>query len=200
MVSSHGAIYTQESPVDERKSITSASDAYARETNCGLQPQERLTYFQHTTTNEHNCPNCEKLLIENQTIRNEKDIKIKQLEDETRQYSDDLRIKISENASMQIQLDRLREQLQVKDEINSIISPSSSSGAYSQLESSAIVDLEFSLKYEDVHKYVSSILKLCGALGPLWFNCRLDKRTYKIIAAYPGSIVERTKSEDRQVI
>jgi hypothetical protein len=131
------------------------------------------------------------------TIRNEKDIKIKQLEDETRQYSDDLRIKVSENASIQIQLDRLKEQLQVKDENNSSIS-SLSSDAYSQLESSATLDLEFSLKYEDVHKYVSSILKVSGALGPLWFNCRLDKRTCRIIAAYPGSIAERTKSDETE--
>ena len=199
MVSSHGAIYTQESPVDERKSITSASDAYARETNCGLQPQERLTYFQHTTTNEHNCPNCEKLLIENQTIRNEKDIKIKQLEDETRQYSDDLRIKISENAGMQAQINHLKQQQQqVKEENNGSISSSCSSYTYSQPESSRIIDLEFTLKYEDVRKYVSSILKVSGALGPLWFNCRLDKRTCRIIAAYPGSIAERTKSDETE--
>jgi hypothetical protein len=97
---------------------------------------------------------------------------------------------------MQAQIDHLKQQQQVKEENNGSIS--SSSDTYSQSESSHIVDLEFSLKYEDVHKYVSSRLKVCGALGPLWFNCRLDKRTCRIIAAYPGSIVERMKSDDTE--
>jgi hypothetical protein len=196
MVSSHGAIYTQDSPVDELKSITNTSQAYTRENICDLQPQEKPTNIQNNATEMHNCPNCEQLLIKNQKIQSEKDLKIKQLEDEIQQYYNDLKIKISENAGMRIQIDRLKEQLKVKDENNSSISSSSSSDAYSQLESSAILDLEFCLKYEDVHKYVSSMLKVSGALGPLWFNCRLEKRTCNIIAAYPGSIVERTKSDD----
>jgi hypothetical protein len=198
IVSSQGTIDMQDSPVDELKSITNTTEAYAREYTCDLQPQERSTQIQHTTMDDHNCPNCKQLLIENQKIQNEKDLRIKQLEDEIRQYYNDLKIKISENAGMRTQVDHPKKQVQLKDENNSSIS--SSSDAYSQLESSAILDLEFSMRYEDVHKYVSSILKVRGALGPLWFNCRLDKRTYKIIAAYPGSIVERTKSEDRQVI
>jgi hypothetical protein len=195
------AIDTQGSLIDEPKSITSNGHTNIKENTCDLQTRENLTNIENNAINVHTCPNCEQLLIENQKIQNEKDIKIKQLEDEIRQYYNDLKIKISENAGMRTQVDHLKEQLQLNDENNSSISSSSSSSdAYSQLESSAIIDLEFSLRYEDVHKYVSSILKLCGALGPLWFNCRLDKRTYKIIAAYPGSIVERTKSEDRQVI
>jgi hypothetical protein len=195
MVSSHGAIYTQDSQVNERKSITNTSEAYARENTCDLQSQEKPTHIQNNATEMHNCPNCEQLLIENQTIRNEKDIKIKQLEDERRQYYDDLKIKTSENVGLQTQVNLLKEQLQVKDENNSSMS-SSSSKDYHQLESNAIVDIEFSLKYEDVHKYVSSILKVSGALGPLWFNCRIDKRTCRVIAAYPGSIAERTKSDN----
>jgi hypothetical protein len=194
MVSSHGAIYTQDSQVDERKSITNTSEAYARENTCDLQSQEKPTHIQNNAIEMHTCPNCEQLLIENQKIQSEKDLKIKQLEDEIRQYKDDLRIKICENAGMRTQVVHLKEQLQLKDENNSSIS--SSSNTYSQLESNAIVDIEFSLKYEDVHKYVSSILKVSGALGPLWFNCRLDKMTCRIIAAYPGRIVERTKSDD----
>jgi hypothetical protein len=146
----------------------------------------------------HTCPNCKKqLLIENQKIQDEKDAKIKQLEDEVQQYRNDLRIKTSENAGMQAQINHLKQQQQqVKEENNGSISSSCSSYTYSQPESSRIIDLEFTLKYEDVRKYVSSILKVSGALGPLWFNCRLDKRTCRIIAAYPGKIVERTKSDD----
>jgi hypothetical protein len=193
------AIDTEGSPIDEPKSITSNGHTNIKENTYDLQSQEKPINIQNNATEMHNCLNCEQLLIENQKIQNEKDIKIKQLEDEIRQYYNDLKIKISENAGMRTQVDHLKEQLQLKDENNSSIS-SSSSTAYCQLESSATLDLEFSLRYEDVHKYVSSILKVRGALGPLWFNCRLDKRTYKIIAAYPGSIVERTKSEDRQVI
>ena len=189
------AIDTQGSTVYERKLIAGTSQAYIRENNFGLQPQEKPTNIQNNATEMHNCPNCEKLLIENQKIQSEKDIKIKQLEDEIQQYRNDLRIKTSENAGMQAQIDHLKQQQQqVKEENNGSISSSCSSHTYSQPESSRIIDLEFSLKYEDVHKYVSSRLKVCGALGPLWFNCRLDKRTCSIIAAYPGSIAERTKS------
>ena len=190
------AIDTQGSTVYERKLIAGTRQAYIGENNFDLQHQEKPTNIQNNATEMHNCPNCEQLLIENQKIQSEKDIKIKQLEDEIRQYYNELEIKISENADMQIQLDRLKEQLQLKDENNSSMSSSSSSKDYHQLESNAIVDIEFSLKYEDVHKYVSSILKVSGALGPLWFNCRLDKRTCRVIAAYPGSIAERTKSDD----
>jgi hypothetical protein len=188
------AIDTQGSPIDESKLIISKGQTYIKENICGLQPQERPTNIQHTTMDEYNCPNCEKLVIENQRILNEKDVRIKQLEDEIQQYRNDLRIKTSENAGIQAQIDHLKQQQQLKEEYNGSIS-SSSSDTYSQSESSHITDLEFSLKYEDVHKYVSSRLKVCGALGPLWFNCKLDKRTCRIIAAYPGSIVERTKSD-----
>ena len=194
------AIDTQGYPIYEPKSTISNSHTNIKENTYDLQTRENLTNIENNAINVHTCPNCEQLLIENQKIQSEKDIKVKQLEDERLQYYNELKIKISENAGMQIQLDRLKEQLKVKDENNSSISSSSSSSSdtYSQLESNAILDLEFSLRYEDVHKYVSSILKVSGALGPLWFNCRLDKRTYKIIAAYPGRIIERTKSDDTE--
>jgi hypothetical protein len=190
------AIDTQGHLICEPKSITSKGHTNIKENTYDLQPHEKPTNIQDNATEMHNCPNCEQLLIENQKIQSEKDLKIKQLEDELRQYYNELETKISENAGMQIQLDHLKQQQQqVKEENNGNIS-SSSSNTYSQPESSHIVDLEFSLKYEDVHKYVRSILKVSGALGPLWFNCRLDKRTCRIIGAYPGTIVERTKSDD----
>ena len=189
------AIDAQGHLICEPKSITNKDYTNIKENTYDLQPQEKPTNIQDNATEMHNCPNCKHLLIENQKIQSEKDIKIKQLEDEIRQYYDDLKIKTSENAGLQTQVNRLKEQLQVKDENNSSMS-SSSSRDYHELESNAIVDIEFSLKYEDVRKYVSSILKVSGALGPLWFNCRLDKRTCRIIDAYPGRIVERTKSDD----
>jgi hypothetical protein len=192
------AINTQGSPIYEPKSTTSNGHTDIKENTYDLQTRENLTNIENNAINVHTCPNCEQLLIENQKIQSEKELKIKQLEDKRRQYYNELEIRISENAGMQIQLDRLKEQLKVKDENNSSIASSSSSDAYSQLESSAILDLEFSLRYEDVHKYVSSILKVSGALGPLWFNCRLDKRSCKIIAAYPGRIIERMKSDDTE--
>jgi DNA repair exonuclease SbcCD ATPase subunit len=193
------AIDTQGSPIDESISTMNKGHAYIKENICDLEPHGKLANIQNNATAMHTCPNCKKqLLIENQKIQDEKDAKIKQLEDEVQQYRNELRIKTSENAGMQAQIDHLKQQQQqVKEENNdSMPTSSSSSDTYSQLESSHIIDLEFSLKYEDVHKYVSSRLKVCGALGPLWFNCRLDKRTCRIIAAYPGRIVERTKSDD----
>ena len=192
------AIDTQGSPIDESISTINKGHAYIKENICDLEPQGKLANIQNNAISEYTCPNYEKqLLIENQKIQSEKDVIIKQLEDEIQQYRNDLRIKTSENAGMQAQIDHLKkqQQQQVKEENNGSISSSSSSDTYRHLEGSNIVDLEFSLKYEDVHKYVSSRLKVSGALGPLWFNCRLDKRTCRIIAAYPGSIVERTKSE-----
>jgi hypothetical protein len=193
------AIDTQGSPIDESISTINKGHAYIKENISDLESQGKLANTQNNATSMYTCPNCEKqLLIENQAIQDEKDAIIKQLEDEIQQYRNDLRIKISENAGMQTQLNRLKEQLQLKEENNDSISSSSSSDTYRHLEGSNIVDLEFSLKYEDVHKYVSSILKVSGALGPLWFNCRLDKSTCRIIAAYPGRIVERTKSDDTE--
>jgi predicted RNase H-like nuclease (RuvC/YqgF family) len=192
------AIDTEGSPIDESISTINKGHAYIKENICDLEPQGKPTNIQNNATAMHTCPNCKKqLLIENQKIQDEKDAKIKQLEDEVQQYRNDLRIKTSENAGMQAQINHLKQQQQqVKEENNGSISSSCSSYTYSQPESSRIIDLEFTLKYEDVRKYVSSILKVSGALGPLWFNCRLDKRTCRIIAAYPGKIVERTKSDD----
>jgi hypothetical protein len=199
IVSTQNAIETQDSPVDETKSIADTTQTCNNENTCNLQPQEKPTDIENNTINlPHTCPNCEQPLLENQKIQNEKDIKIKELKDEVQQYRNDLNVKIAENAGMQAQLGHLKQQLQVKDENNG--SMLSASNSYHQLETSDVVDLEFSLRYKDVHKYVSSKLKGSGALHTLWFNCRLDKRTCRIIAAYPGNIVERTKSEDRQVI
>ena len=71
------------------------------------------------------------------------------------------------------------------------IGSNSSSSDCNRVGSNIYVDFEFSLKYTDVHRYVSSVLRVSGALGLLWFNGRLDKKTSKIIAAYPGRIAER---------
>jgi hypothetical protein len=98
---------------------------------------------------------------------------------------------------MQAQIHHLREKLQLNDENNGSVL--SSVNAYHQLESSSpIVDLEFLLQYEDVRRYVSSRLETNGVLGPLWFNCRLDKRTFRIVSAYPGSIIERKSMANKE--
>jgi hypothetical protein len=102
------------------------------------------------------------------------------------------------NAGFQTQVNSLKEQLQMNDKNNGSLL--SSSNAYPQLGSNPVVaDLEFSLKYEDVRRYVSSRLEISGVLGPLWFNCRIDKRTSRVIAAYPGNIVERKVIPNKEI-
>ena len=164
------AIDTHGSSIDELKSITTTQTCN-KENNCNLQPQAKSENIQNNAINLHTCPNCKQPQVENQRICNEKDIKIKELHDELHQYYNDLKLK------------------QVKDEDNGSVS--SSFNTYNQSESSTIIDLEFPLRYEEVRRYVSSRLKISGVLGTLWFNCKLDKRTFRIISAYPGSIVER---------
>ena len=182
------AIDTHGSSIDELKSITTTQTCN-KENNCNLQPQAKSENIQNNAINLHTCPNCKQPQVENQRICNEKDIKIKELHDEVHQYYNDLKLKMAENAGMQTQIDHLKEHLQVKDEDNGSVS--SSFNTYNQSESSTIIDLEFPLRYEEVRRYVSSRLKISGVLGTLWFNCKLDKRTFRIISAYPGSIVER---------
>ena len=189
-------IDTQGSSIDEPIPIISKGQMLIKENPCNLQPHEDSTNVENNAINVPTCPNCEQLLIENNRIRNEKDIKIKGLEDEIEQYRNDLKMKIAENAGMQAQLAHLKEQLQVKDESNG--SMLSVSDDYHQVESSSIIDLEFTLQYEVVRRYVSSRLKISGVLGLLWFNCKLDKRTCRIIAAYPGSIVERKSIANKE--
>jgi hypothetical protein len=195
------AIDTQGSPVDELKSITNTTQTCNNENTCNLQPQENATNIENNAINVHTCPNCEQLLIENQRIRSEKDIEIKGLQDEIQLYCNDVNIKRSENAGLQSQLSHLKEQLQVKDEHNSSILSASNTDHQIQ-SSSQIVDIEFSLQYEQVRRYVSSRLKISGVLGLLWFNCKLDKRTFRIVSAYAGSIVDRksmANNEDNRI-
>ena len=97
---------------------------------------------------------------------------------------------------MQAQINHLNEKLQEKDEND--VHVLSSSNAHHQLDSSQIVDLEFALQYEEVRRYISSKLKISGILGWLWFNCSLDKRTFRIVSAYPGSIIERKSMANKE--
>jgi uncharacterized protein YbaR (Trm112 family) len=191
------AIDTHGNPVDEPKSKADTTRSYVKESICSLQPQQKPTNVENNTINLHSCPNCKAPLLENQRIEHEKDIKIKRLQDEIQQVYHDLNIKRSENAGLQTQLDHLKEKLQVMYENNGSVL--SASNTYHQLQSSSpIVDLEFTLQYEEVRRYVSSRLKISGVLGALWFNCRLDKRTFRIISAYPGSILEQKAMANKE--
>jgi hypothetical protein len=192
-------IDTAGSLVDEPKPIDTKSQICINESNYDVETQEISTNIENNTKNLHTCPNCKQPLLENQRIAYEKDIKIRGLQSEIQQLYHDLNVKRSENAGLQTQLDHFKKQLQVKDDndVNDI-NMISASNAYHQLEGSPIVDLEFTLRYEEVQRYVSSKLKITGVLGPLWFNCRLDKRTFRIVSAYPGSIVERESMANKE--
>src|SRR5919107_898385 len=102
------AIETQGNPIDELKSKNNSSQTCNKENTCGLQPQEKSIKIENNAINMHTCPNCKQPLLENQRIQNEKDIKIKQLEDEIQRYYHDLNVKRSENAGMQTQLDHYK--------------------------------------------------------------------------------------------
>jgi hypothetical protein len=195
MVSTQNSIERQDSPVDETKTIADTSQTYNNENTCNLQPQQKPTNIENNTNNLHTCPNCEQPIIENQKIQNEKDVRIKEYEDEIQHYYNGLNIKIAENAGMQAQIDLLKKQ-QGKNENNS--SMVSSSNAYHLLESSPIVDFEFSLQCEEVLGYAIPTPKVSGALGRLWFNGKIDKITGNVIAAYPGRISERNKIDNEK--
>jgi len=190
------AIDTHGSSIDESKLIADTTKSYVKENICSLQPQQKATNIENNTINLDSCPNCKQPMLENQRIEHEKDIKIKGLKDELQRVYHDLNIKIAENAGIQTQLDHLKQKLQLKDENNSRVS--STSNNYAQLESNQIVDLEFPLQYEEVRRYVSSRLKISGVLGLLWFNFKLDKRTFRIVSAYPGSIIERKSMANKE--
>jgi hypothetical protein len=193
-------IDTSGSLVDEPKPIDTKSQICINESNCDVETQEISRNIEDNTKNLHTCPNCKQPLLENQRVAHEKDIKIKELKDELQHVHHDLNIKIAEKAGIQTQFAHLKEQLRLKDEkdVNDInVLPACNT--YRQLESSSpIIDLEFTLQYEEVRRYVSSRLKITGVLGLLWFNFKLDKRTFRIVSAYPGSIVERKSLANKE--
>ena len=132
MVSTQNSIETQDSPVDETKTIADTSQIYNNENTCNLHHQQKPINIENNTINLlHTWPNCDQPIIENHKIQNEKDIKIKEYEDEIQHYYNDLNIKIAENAGMQAQIDHLKKQ-QGKNENNG--SMLSSSNAYHLLE------------------------------------------------------------------
>jgi hypothetical protein len=190
------AIDTQGSPADELKPISHKSQTCIKKRNCDLETQELSTNIQSNTINLDTCPNCKQPLLENQRIHHEKDIKIKGLEDEKQQVYHALNVKSAENAGMQAQIDHLKKHQQGKNENNG--SMLSSSNAYDLLESSPIVDFEFSLQCEEVLGCAISIPKVSGPLGRLWFNGKIDKITGNVIAAYPGRISERNKIDNEE--
>jgi hypothetical protein len=65
-----------------------------------------------------------------------------------------------------------------------------------KLHDNFTIDFEFSLSYEDVQRYVSSMLKVGGGTGninKLWFNGRLEKQTGRIIYAHMGTMEDCDK-------
>ena len=65
-----------------------------------------------------------------------------------------------------------------------------------KLHDNFTIDFEFSLSYEDVQRYVSSMLKVGGGTGninKLWFNGRLERQTGRIIYAHMGTMEDCDK-------
>jgi hypothetical protein len=54
--------------------------------------------------------------------------------------------------------------------------------------SKSILDFEFSLPWDEVHRYMGLKFKVDGSSGKIWFNGRIDTQTSKVIAAYVGSL------------
>jgi hypothetical protein len=90
------AIDTQGGCIDELKSNNNTSQTCHKEKTCNLQPQEKSLKIENNAINIRTCPNCRQPLLENQTIQNEKDVKIKELKAEIQHYYNDLNIKRSE--------------------------------------------------------------------------------------------------------
>ena len=56
---------------------------------------------------------------------------------------------------------------------------------------SRVIDVEFSLPFDDVRRYT---LKVCNPYvpsRPIWFNVKVDLKTGQVIAAYIGRILDR---------
>lgn len=51
-----------------------------------------------------------------------------------------------------------------------------------------LYDIEFSLPFNDVQTYASSIFKINSGIGRLWFNCTIDKKSGNIVRAGVGRI------------
>jgi hypothetical protein len=69
------------------------------------------------------------------------------------------------------------------------------------IHDNSTVDFEFSLSYEDVQSYVSSMFKV-GTINKIWFNGRLDKQTGRVIYAQMGTIADddlASSDKDRKV-
>jgi hypothetical protein len=83
-------------------------------------------------------------------------------------------------------------QLKTADQINK---PSSSSDSDSQLENSSsdISDFEFSLRLEDVRKYIINSFNVHKIKDQIWFSGTFDKSTAKIITATTGRKSQQTE-------
>jgi hypothetical protein len=57
-----------------------------------------------------------------------------------------------------------------------------------------VIDFEFSLPWDDVHRYMSSEFKADGTHAELWFNGRIQIQTGKVITASVGSITDNKQS------
>jgi hypothetical protein len=170
------AIDTEGSPADELKLTTNTSQTYIKENTCNLQRQDNSVNIQNNAISMHTCPNCKQPLLENQRIHHEKDIKIKELEDERQQYYDDLKIARTEKAGQLAQVEFLHKQLQLSNKQNNMNEYSSND---------EVIDFEFRLSWETVREYMSSTFK-SGKLLEVWFHGRFHKLTGNIIEAYPG--------------
>jgi hypothetical protein len=170
------AIDTQGSPTDELKLIGPKSQTYIKENTCNLQRQDNSVNIQNNAISVHTCPNCKQPLLENQRIHHEKDIKIKELEDERQQYCDDLKIARTEKAGLLAQVEFLRKQLQSSNKQNNMNEHSSNDD---------VADFEFRLSWETLREYMSSTFK-SGRTLEVWFHGRFHKLTGKVIEAYPG--------------
>ena len=54
----------------------------------------------------------------------------------------------------------------------------------------SIIDFEFSLPWDDVHRYMGLKFKVDGIYGKVWFNGTIDIQTGKVIAASVGTVSE----------
>jgi len=62
-----------------------------------------------------------------------------------------------------------------------------------QYINNGLCDVEFSLPFNDVQTYASSVFKQNSGIGRLWFNCTIDKKSGNIVGAGVGRLNERLK-------
>jgi hypothetical protein len=128
-------------------------------------------------------------IVESQNENNGKDKRIRELENDLKQYDHDLKDKKSQNAGLLAQVEFLRKQLPSSDKHNNANEHPSNDDE--------VIDFEASVPWKTMQRHLNILYK-SGKPLVVWFNGKIDRITGNVITAYPGRISERNKIENEE--